>query len=110
MTLTKKDIAVLEERFVTKPEFIAFKDAMLKFRQDTQSNFEFIFGKLLNLDKQLSALTKFQMDSQSNFEFVFGKLNKMDDELTAFLSLYRRHDDKLEDHEKRITKLEAVPA
>jgi hypothetical protein len=34
----------------------------------------------------------------------------MDDELTAFLSLYRRHDDKLEDHEKRITKLEAVPA
>ena len=66
--------------------------------------------KLKSVFTTKEEFNSFKDQTQSNFDFAFKKLIDIDHELKAFLSLYKRHDETIESHEKRIMKLETAKA
>ena len=76
--LTKKDIDTLKGLFVTKGEFLEFKDEMRQFRNDMLTSFDAVFKQ-------------------------FERRNQED---TMAVAEERRQNHKLDDLEQRIRRLE----
>lgn len=80
MALTKKDIEKLTDVFATKDDL-----ARLATKEEMNARFDQVTKTL---------------------DWLVGKVQSISDELKINFAQYRRHDEKLEDHEKRIKTLE----
>ena len=85
--IIKREFDGLEERFVTKTEF---KDGLQQMKEEIKEETR------SGVDKLLTKADK-----------ILKKLGDRETEEAAGLALYKRHDQKLDNHEERITKLEA---
>ncbi len=99
MAITNRDIEKLKSVFATKNDLQNLK-SIFTTKED--------LANLKNIFTTKDEFNSFKDQTQSNFDFVFKKLIDIQHEITAFVGLYRRHDEKLENHETRITKLETA--
>jgi type I site-specific restriction endonuclease len=91
MAITNKDIEKLKEVFVTKEEFNQrFEQIEIKFE-----------GRFNEVNNKFNEVTNL-------IDHVMFELRDMRQEVRINFSQYRRHDDMLENHEKRIKFLETA--
>lgn len=92
---TKEDLKNALIPYATKEDFSSFKDEMKtemsSFKEEVKGEMHENMGKFLVKADQIS-----------------GKLDHLIQEGKAGTALYKRHDGKLENHEKRISALESV--
>ena len=95
MAITNKDIDKLKEVFITKEEF------NLKFAQ-VDKRFEQVDKRFEQIDKRFELIDNKLVDIMSHLDFLFKEFRDFRQELKINLHQYRRHDDLLKNHEKRI--------
>jgi DNA-binding HxlR family transcriptional regulator len=98
MALTKKDTEKLSGIFATKEDLKQF--ATKKDLEELSTKTDIRFNEI---SRKFNEVT-------NTLDKIVGKLETMHTEQIVAREQYRRHDEKLENHEKRIGALEAKPA
>lgn len=94
--ITDKDIKKLKETFVTKDEYKASIDRIIKY----------IDYRLEPLDELIRGFREFQEQMSKTMDFLVGAYQKLTDEHIVAGEQYSRLNRGLQNHEARITSLE----
>ena len=94
MSIPDEDIRKLKGIFVTKEEFNLLKQDVSQLKSNTYDVKE--------------ELGEFKEQTSTNFDKVMKVLEEIRTELIVSHEQYRRHDEKLENHEKRLVVLEST--
>jgi hypothetical protein len=100
---TKKDL----ERFATKKDLERFATKKDLERFATKVDLYRVERRIDDLEEKFTnKLTEFKEKILMALDTVMGELKAIRQEITALTGLYQRHEEKLENHEERITELE----
>ena len=97
MAITKKDVEKLSEVFATKEDLSKF-EARIDQKFATKEEFKQVANDL----------SRFRNEVTISHDKIFKKLEDMTIEMKIGYSQYRRQEDQLENHEKRLVVLETV--
>ena len=102
MALTKKDMENMKKIFATKDDLKNFATKKELFAVETKLD-----NKIEDLRTEMNAKFNTILTGQDQ---ILSKLEAMSMDLIVFGEQHKRHDAKLEDHEKRIATLETQPS
>lgn len=99
---------------ITEKEYkkLATKKDLEAFRSNVDQDIAILKMDVAKLKDDVKELKESQKEMQrsftTGFDQVMGELKAIRQEQTAFSSMYNRHEDTLEDHERRLLTLETT--